>query len=238
MPSTCSPRLEWRLDAAERAMVRTAQRRVDGRVRLALEIAEAVPVVRAVPVHRQQVPGAAGHLGLDVHDQRRGRIAHDLLARSIDEAADLRQVGIAAGSQSLDQIDDRVEPLVARDEVARLLRERARRQRRDVAADHQHLLRRRRLANRRRHRRRAGHVLRRRRWLMAVDHHRREARRQVGDRAAVCSGESSSASASTISTEYPRCADEAGDQPRPDRILDGRERARRATGRCARGCPG
>ena len=53
--------LERRLNTTERAVIRAAERRVDRRVGLPLQMAEAVPVVRAVLAHGQQVPGDAGH---------------------------------------------------------------------------------------------------------------------------------------------------------------------------------
>src|SRR5262249_51875695 len=118
--------LERRLNAAERAGVRTPERRVDRRVRLArVDVVEAVPGVRAVLRHGQQVPREAGHLLLDVPEKWRRGIRDGAAVLAIDEAADLRQLRRRRTRiQCLEQIDDSVQSFVPRHEVASLLSQR------------------------------------------------------------------------------------------------------------------
>ena len=52
--------LERRLDAAKTAVIGTAKGRVERRIGLPFEIAEAVPVVGAILFHRQQSHASSG----------------------------------------------------------------------------------------------------------------------------------------------------------------------------------
>ena len=67
----------------KRAPVRAAEARVDRRVRRAVvDVLEAVPVVRAVAVHGEQVPGDARHLVVEVGDAAaRSARGHDAARR-------------------------------------------------------------------------------------------------------------------------------------------------------------
>ena len=85
--------LERRLDAAERAVIRAAERGVERRVGLAVAAAEAVPVVGPVARHRQQVPGDARHLARRGRDQRPvGRAARIAVAVAVPQARHAREV--------------------------------------------------------------------------------------------------------------------------------------------------
>ena len=174
-------RLEWRLDAAERTPIGTAQRRVNRGVRLALEIAEAMPVVGAVARHRQQIPRDAPHVGIEVLDERRRGIANRVPVIPIHQATNSREIGLRARLERHQQVDDRVKRLIARHKIARFVGERALGQRRDVSAKHQQGYVGIDVLDGGRKRRRARHVLRRRRWLMTVDHDCDENRREGFD---------------------------------------------------------
>src|SRR5262249_58227608 len=81
--------LEGRLDAAEAALVGTSERGVEGGVWGARRLAEAVPVVGAVALHRQEVEGRARHRAIEVFEQGSRRRGSRAAALPVHEAADL-----------------------------------------------------------------------------------------------------------------------------------------------------
>ena len=127
-------RSERRLDAAERAVIRAAERRVNRAVWLAIHVPEAMPVVRAIPVHGQKVPGQPGHLRVELSEQRTGCVETCRAAFvAISEPADLIEPRRRC-AQCLDEVHERVQPFPCRDKIRRFFYERALGQRRDVAS--------------------------------------------------------------------------------------------------------
>ena len=122
---------------------------------------------------------------------------------AVYQPAHARQVRFGGRLERVQQVDDRVKGFVARDEVARFVRERALGKRRDVAAEHEERHVGHDVLDRGRQRRGSRHVLGGCRRLVTIDDDGGEHRRQDFTRSATCSGVSSSASASTISTEKP-----------------------------------
>ena len=99
----------------------------------------------------------------------------------INQAAHSGKIRLRARLERIQQIDDGVKSLIARDKIARFVGERALGQRRDVAAKHQQGHVRVGVLDRSCERRGAGHVLRRCRRLMTVDDDGDEDRRQGVD---------------------------------------------------------
>src|SRR4029077_17194877 len=62
-----------RLNAAKTAVIGAPKGCVERRVRLALEIAETVPVMRPIFFHRQKIPRHLRHFMIQVLNQRRRR---------------------------------------------------------------------------------------------------------------------------------------------------------------------
>ena len=82
-----------RVDAAEGALIRAAQRGVDGGIGLARgEISEALPVVRAVLGHGEQMPGVAVQVGVEIFDQGRGGVETDLFAIAPRQPFDFAEI--------------------------------------------------------------------------------------------------------------------------------------------------
>ena len=174
-------RLERRLDAAERAVIRAAERGVNRRVWFAIDPAETMPIVRSVPRHRQQIPGDAGDLVLYVLDQRSRRIRRDSRSLAVDEPAHPPQVRAFVLAQRGQQIADAVQPFVAGHVVAGLLAKGPLRKSGDMAAKHQHAGVRADALDRRHDRGGACHVLGRGGRLMTVDDDGHEAWMQIDD---------------------------------------------------------
>ncbi len=170
---------ERRVDAAERALVGAAEARVHRDVgRAVMNVLEAVPVVGAVLLHRQQVPGDARHLAVEIVHQFAVRVGADRFAVAVPQARDLREVACAR-LQCLRRQEDRLRPLAVADEIDLLLQHRALGQRGRMRAGHhdppvpaQRLDRGAGLA-------RGGHVLRGSRGLKAVHHHHDQRRLEV-----------------------------------------------------------
>jgi hypothetical protein len=73
-----------------------------------------------------RIPGNARHVDVEILDQRCRRVRPELTQlarRPVGEAAYLAVIGVAVAIR-FQEIDDRVEPFVVCDEVARLLAER------------------------------------------------------------------------------------------------------------------
>ena len=215
--------LERRLDAAERAVVGAPQRGVERRVGLPVAAVEAVPVVRPVAVHGQQVPGDAGHRRFQVAHQGTVGRAADRPALAVEQAADLREVG-ARRRQGAAQLHQGGQPLAAGHEIGLLFAEGAFRQRRDMASRKKHRLGGVRfldgahgVADRR-------HDLRRGRGLVAVGDHGHEARLEVGHAVGHLGGRRFLRLGVDDGHGEAVPAGVGGHQAGPHRVLDGRER--------------
>ena len=81
------------LDTAETAMVGAAERGVERGIRLPTLAAQAMPVVRPVAAHRQQVPCWPRHGGVEIIDQRAVRIGPGRIAIAVPQARHLVESG-------------------------------------------------------------------------------------------------------------------------------------------------
>ena len=155
------------------------------RVRLTLEIAEAMPVVRAVARHRQQVPRDSGHLDIEILHERRRLVADRAPVIAVYQPAHARQVRFGGRLKRVQQVDDGVKSFVARDEITRFVGERALGQRRDVSAEHEERHVGHDVLDRGRQRRGSRHVLGGRRRLVTIDddggEHRRKSLHAIRD---------------------------------------------------------
>ncbi len=171
--------LERRLDAAERALVRAPERGVDGGVRLALRLTEAVPVVG--PVLRPSAAGPTPRPACRSRDPSRAAPPRSNGAGATRRPASTSSPRILSSDRvtlpiRLEQVDDRVQAFVVRDEVTRFFGERALGKGSDMSAKHEDSCVGNTLANRRARQARPGHVLRGRGRLMAVHDDRHEPR--------------------------------------------------------------
>src|SRR5262249_31142453 len=123
-----------RLNAAKTTVIRTSQRSIERGVGLPGEAAEAVPVVRSVFFHWQEVPGQARHLMIQIFNQwsRIGFV--DLAAIPKAQTSNCRVVA-SAGFERLQKLQHRIGPFSGTDEVSSILLQRSFRQSRHVAAD-------------------------------------------------------------------------------------------------------
>ena len=116
---------ERRVDAAERALIRTAQRGVDRGVGLPrFQIAEALPVVGPVFLHRQQIPDVAVQVLVEILDQRRREIIADLIVVPPHQALHLGKIVRCVRAKASQGAPNRYRPLAVAGEVDWLLAQR------------------------------------------------------------------------------------------------------------------
>ena len=184
---------------------------------------EAVPVVRAILVHREQVPRHARHRLFEVLHQR-GRLVGPELAQPaavpIGQPANLVQARVALPLR-FEQVDDGVQAFIVGDEVARLFCERPLRKRSDVSPEHQDASLGNALTDGAAREARASHVLRRRRRLMPVDDNGHEPGFNLGNAIGDLGWRELEGFGVHDLNRVAAPPHEGGNQPGPNRILDG-----------------
>src|SRR5262249_52960460 len=128
---------ERRIDAAERAFIWAAKRRIDRGVGSARgEVAETLPIMRPVLLHWQQVPGVAVQVLVEVIDEGGRGGAADLAVVPPDQALDAPVVVRDTRPKNLEEFRDRDRSLPVAGEVNGLFAEGLLGQGGDVPADH------------------------------------------------------------------------------------------------------
>ena len=215
---------EWGIDAAERALERTAQAGLQRCIAHAVgRLVEAVPVVASVERHVEQVPGLPGQLVVEIVQQAGRRIVTD---RAVGIAVPQTRHGakIAAVLQCSGETGDGHRTFAPTDVGVGFLAQRALRQRRRVRADDQGRNRpARQLIERLAGLAATRHALRRGRRLLAADHEDGEARREARDPIRGLFVRQAFGLGVQHRHVEPGAADIGGDQAGRDRRLDGSE---------------
>src|SRR5215813_7907571 len=112
---------ERRIDAAERASIRTAERRMDRRIRPACTRgAEALPVVCAISAHREEIPHLAMQVAVEVHDQGRRSVVSERIVVPPNEPGDTGEIEGWAGAEHFEELRNGDGPLAVAGEIDRL----------------------------------------------------------------------------------------------------------------------